>query len=146
MRMFSNRRAISPVISTILLSAMAMVIGGTVWSYSQGASTYIANDYVNDIMDLNDEVIEKFSVEYVCYKHQSQTLIVWIYNYGSIDVVVDVYVDVEGGPTNSNLGNNVMTKNLVKVDIPLTASSANEVAINAISRRGNYVYYMYFIP
>jgi 4-hydroxyphenylpyruvate dioxygenase-like putative hemolysin len=123
-----------------------MVIGGAIWSFSQDASTHIANDYVKGIMDLNDEVIELFNVEHVYYNHQSKTLIVWIYNYGSIDVVVDVYVDVEGEPTLSNLGNSVMTNNLVEVDIPLTASSADEVAINAISRRGNFVYYMYFIP
>ena len=55
-----SRKALSPVISSLILSAAVIVIGGAVWSYSVGAATSIADGYVNDTLNLSDEVTERF--------------------------------------------------------------------------------------
>ncbi len=59
-----KRKALSPVISTLILSAAVIAIGGGIWSFSIGASTMIADNYVNDTLELVNEVTERFMVEH----------------------------------------------------------------------------------
>ena len=139
-----NKRGITPVVATIILSAVVIAVGGAVWSYSQGAATVIANDYMNGTMSLLNEVIERFTVEHVRY-YENNTLRVWIFNYGDVDIVVDVYATITEG-TNSSMGEEVASEKLVPVDIPLNATSGDEVAIKVHSRRQNNAYYTYYVP
>lgn len=138
-----NRRGISPVISSIILAATVITIGGTVWSFTQSATTVIAEDYVDGVMSLMNEGTERFVIEHVSYYTPNNTLQVWIYNYGDNDITVDVYVNVIGGFFESKMENNVSSKAIIKVPISITIASGSEVAIKAASRRGNNAYYTY---
>jgi hypothetical protein len=60
-----RRRGLTPVISTIIISAVVIAVGGAVWAYSQGAATIYAENYINETMSMLDEVIERYSVEHV---------------------------------------------------------------------------------
>ena len=87
-----KRKALSPVISSLILSAAVIAIGGSLWSYSAGAATMVAESYVNDTLELLNEVTERFVVEHVTIDAEKNTLSVWVYNYGTQKINVDVYV------------------------------------------------------
>ena len=141
-----DRRGISPVITSVILAAAVITIGASIWSFTQGATTVIADNYVDGIMSLMNEGIERFTIEHVSYYTPNNTLQVWIYNYGDNDITVDVYVNVTGGAFESKMENNVSSKAIVKVSISITIASGSEVAIKAASRRGNNAYYTYLKP
>lgn len=143
-----NKRGITPVVATIILSAVVIAVGGAVWSYSQGAATVIANDYINGTMTLLNEVIERFTVEHVSNSSDGETLKVWIYNYGEVDIVVDIYANVTGGAFNSTMEKEVPSKALVEVEVSFEADPlqrGEEVAIKVHSRRQNNAYYTYYV-
>lgn len=140
-----RRRGITPVVATIILSAVVIAVGGAVWSYAQGAATVIANDYVNGTMSLMNEVIERFTVEHVTNSSDGTILRVWIYNYGDVDIVVDVYANTTGDAFNSSLGNAIASKALVCVNVTIPLNSGDEVAIKVHSRRQNNAYYTYYV-
>ncbi len=141
-----NSRGLSPVISAIILSGIVLVVGGSVWFYSQNASTIIAMNYVESLTNLMNEVTERFSIEHVSYSSSSHMLKIWIYNYGEVDITIDTYVYFENGSFVSTLANISTSKNLSEVDIPLNVPSGEEIAIKVISRRGNNAYHTYGIP
>ncbi len=143
-RLMRSKRGITPVVATIILSAVVIAVGGAVWSYSQGAATVIANDYVNSTMTLLNEIIERFTVEHVSY--ETGILHVWIYNYGDVDIVLDIYANATGGVFSSSLGNTVSSKTIRCVNVSITLNSGDEVAIKVHSRRQNNVYYTYYVP
>jgi len=136
-----KRRAYSPVIAALILSASVLVVGGLVWSFSQGATIIIAEDYVSGVNDLVDEISERFIIEQVA--HTGTQVRVWLYNYGEIEVVVDVYADVDGGASGSILEVEVAPQGFVEVDIELAVASGEEVAVKAVSRRGNNAHFRY---
>ena len=140
------RRALSPVIATVILSGVVLAVGGAIWSYSLGASSVIANSYVNDTLSLLDEVTERFTVEHVTNSSDGSTLSVWIYNYGEPDVVVDVYVN-RTTILGQSMENLIPSGQIVRVDVALNPSLAtqDEVSIKVYSRRQNIVYETYIV-
>jgi flagellin-like protein len=139
-------RGVSPVVATIILSAIVIAIGGAIWNYSQGAATVIANDYVNGTMTLLKEVIERFAVEHASNSSDGVTLYVWVYNYGEVDITVDVYANSTVS-YNSTLGTFVETGEIVKIEVYFTdypLQTGDEVSIKAHSRRQNNAYYTYY--
>jgi flagellin-like protein len=144
----SRRRGLSPVIATIILSGVVLAVGGAVWSFSIGAAARVSEDYVNDTLDMVNEVIERFTVEHVSYDSATDTLNVWVYNYGDIKIMVDLYAetDTESGSTFDTILES-KTTGLVSVDFsgdPL--ESTDEVSIKVYSRRQNFAYYTYYVP
>ena len=94
----NERRAIAPVISALILSAVVLTVGGIVWAFSQGAMTISAEDYAESVIEMTDTTSERFIIEHVAYV--SPDLKVWIYNYGSVDIDVKIEVgDVNGDYT-----------------------------------------------
>lgn len=134
------------MIATIILSAVVIAVGGGVWSYSQGAATVIANDYINGTMTLMSEVIERFTVEHVTNNSDGSVLYVWVYNYGDVDVVIDLYVNATGFH-DSTLGTSIVTGGIEKITIDFGSSVlelGEEVAIKAHSRRQSNAFYTYY--
>lgn len=146
-----NRRGISPVIATIILSAVVITIGGAVWSYSQGAAIVIATDYVNGTLTLMNDVIERFVVEHVSKNNDGSVLYVWIYNHGSVDVLVDVYANSTQSSEyiyKSTLGTTIVSGDIKKVEVSFQSNplqSGDEVVIKVHSRRQNNAYYIYYV-
>jgi len=138
-------KGLSPVIATIILSAVVISVGGAIWSFAQGASTVIANNYVNDTLTLMNEIIERFTVEHVSNSSDGKILHVWVYNYGDVDIEVDVYATISGGSSNSTLGTKIASQMLVCIDVTLNAPSESMVAIKVHSRRQNNAFYQYYV-
>ena len=150
-----RRRGVSPVVATIILSAIVIAIGGAIWNYSQGAATVIANDYINGTMTLLKEVTERFAVEHVSNSSDGSTLYVWVYNYGDVDIVVDVYANATHHVNltyseylfNSSQGISIPTLSLAQIEISFSGSSlqlGDEVSVKTHSRRQNNAYYTYY--
>ena len=144
---FKRRRGLSPVISTIILTAVVITIGGLVWSYAQGASTVVAMQYVDDTLDLLYEITERFSIEHVSNNSDGTELNVWISNYGDVDIILDVYADTSSSSsTNSSV--EVLAGDIVYVEISFSGnplSKGDSVAIQAYSRRQNSEYSMHVV-
>jgi len=142
-----KRKALSPVISSLILSAAVIAIGGGLWSYSAGAATVIADSYVNDTMELVNEVTERFVVEHVTIDAEKDTLSVWVYNYGSQKINVDVYVKDGDTVIGSTLGTVIDKGDTSGIPIEITVrASDDEVSIKVHSRRQNNAYETYYVP
>ena len=151
-----KRRGVSPVIATIILSAVVLAVGGAVWSYAQGASTVIANDYVNGTLELLNEVIERFEVEHMSNNSDGSTLQIWVYNYGDVDVVVDLYANAthyvnathSTYTVSNNLTNPITSGGLSLIEIDFSSDHldvGDEVAVKVHSRRQNNAYGKYYV-
>ena len=144
-----KRKGVSPVIATVILSAVVITIGGSLWSYTQSATTVIANDYIDGVMELMKTALERFTVEYVCNNSDGTVLHVWIYNYGDINVTADVYAFV-GNQTYSTDFNDpfsIPSGALGCANVTVsTLNKGDEVAIKVHSRRQNNAYHTYVAP
>ena len=69
----SRRRAFSPVISIVIVSAVVLAVGGAIWSFSQGAMTITAEDYAEAVVNMTDTISERFIIEMVSYESVSVT-------------------------------------------------------------------------
>ncbi len=141
-----SRRGLTPVVATIILSAVVITVGGAIWSYSKSATTVVANDYINGTMSLLKEVTERFMIENVGNSSDGSTLYVWVYNYGDVDIVIDLYANATG-TYKSTIETSIISEGLVRIDVSFEGSplvSGDEVSIKAHSRRQNDAYYKYY--
>jgi len=144
-----RRRALSEVISTVILSGVVLAIGGAIWAYSLGATTAIADGYVNDTLSLVDEIVERFDVEHIQYHNISDTLKVWIYNYGEVDITVDVYITAKATIERYSYGESVLSEQVKVVSLDFTSdplTMGDDVVITVYSRRQNVAYKSFIVP
>lgn len=145
MQVRNRRKAISPVVSTIILSAAVIVVGGSIWNYAHGASSVVASNYVNDTMDLVAQVTERFIVENVSNNTDCTVLTICIYNYGNFKIKADVYVSIDGNLYTSDFNNPVIIEPgyRAKLRINITAEKGDSIGIQVHSRRQNDAYFTY---
>jgi len=141
-----RRRALSEVVSALILSGAVLAVGGALWSYSLGATTVIANNYVNGTLSLVDEITERFSVEHVSHSSDNLKVYVWVYNYGDVDVIVDIYVDVNTGNDGQYFDREIAVGDMEYVEVSMNSALSvdNEVTVQVYSGRGNSAYYTYY--
>ena len=139
MRFLTEKRAISSVISTVLLSAAVLVVGGMIWNYSNGASSVIASDYYEDSMEIINQIEERIMFEHVT--NNSTHITIYLYNYGDVDVQADVYANTSSTDFDDPL--TIPSKESSFVIIPLACSSGDNIALSVYTRRQNIVYYSY---
>lgn len=146
--MSDKRRALSPVIATVILAGVVLTIGGAIWSYSLGAATVTADAYVSDTMALLYEMQERFDVEHITYDSTADVLKVWVYNYGEVNVTVDVYVTLNSTVVESTENILIEAYNTTLVEVDFSASplqSQDQVAVKVYSRRQNIAYQTYYV-
>lgn len=110
--------------------------------FSQGAMTLTSENYVEDVIELTDTISERFVIEQVI--HNGTHLFVWIFNYGEVDIGVNVTVGAITYPVNWI---EMAAKELLSVDpFESSASTGDELNIRAFSRRENNAYYRFIVP
>jgi len=134
-----SRRAVSSVLSALLLSAVVIAVGGSIWAFSQGAMTITAEDYAESVINMTDTISERFIIEQVIY--DAPNLHIWVYNYGDINIEVKVTY-----PSNSVVWTEVPSKYLQEIFFAFTLGDETEVGIKVESRRGNNAYYRFVVP
>lgn len=143
-----RRKALSAVVSSIILSAAVLVVGGAVWSYANGASSVIASQYHSESMELIKQLQERIMIEHV--NNSDTEITIFIYNYGDVDVEVDVYINNSNSSYNSNLNNPIyiLSKDYEHVTIDMSSeghniNSGDNIGIKLYTRRQNIVHYSY---
>jgi hypothetical protein len=142
-----KRAALSEVISSIILSGVVLAVGGALWSYSLGASTVMTDDYVNGTLSLVDELTERFTVEWANVSDTGEALTVWVFNYGDVDITVDVYATVDDDTSSSVLGTPITSGAIAPVDLSFAGDPILEndvVSVQVYSRRQNSAYYTFY--
>ena len=144
-----NKAALSPVVANLILCATVITIGISVWSFTFGATNVLQTNYYEDMKKEIDTIKERFVVEHVAYSNESDLLHVWIYNYGDVDVEVNVYVYMDGNFLGKNeTFTSISSKTCLDVTVSLSTklSVGNELVIEVMSRRQNVVYEVYVVP
>ncbi|MFH2110299.1 MAG: hypothetical protein ABIJ47_03445 [Candidatus Bathyarchaeota archaeon] len=141
-----KRAALSDVVSAIILSGVVLAVGGAIWSYSVGATTVIANNYVNGTLSLVDEITERFTVEYMSHSSDNLKVYIWVYNYGDVDIIIDIYVTVNTGNAGQYWDKEIMNGDIGYVEVTMNSALGvdNEVTVKVYSGRGNSAYYTYY--
>ncbi len=146
-----ERRGLSPVIATVILSAAVLTIGGALWAYASDTATFVVNGYIEDTIELTNEVTERFVVEHISYDSSQDELKVWVFNYGGQDIIVDTYAYVSsisnGEFMDSTFDTAIDSGDNSMIIIPLSYSvaSGDVVSIRINSRRQNQAYEKYYI-
>lgn len=146
-----ERRGLSPVIAAVLLSGAVLAIGGALWAYASDTATFVATGYIEDTIELTNEVTERFVVEHISYDSSQDELKVWVFNYGGQDIIVDTYAYVSsisnGEFMDSTFDTSIDSGDNSMIIIPLSygVESGDEVSITIHSRRQNSAYETYYI-
>ena len=144
MRLLNNRKALTPVVATIVLCGVVLTVGISIWSFTYSITRSLEENYYEEIKEQIDAISERFIVEHVSYDNESEVLNVWVFNYGEVDIQVDVYVrgDAEGQNATAV---SVPNGQMVRIIVPLTADIGDELSITVMSRRQNTVYATYVV-
>jgi hypothetical protein len=145
-----HRRGLSPVISSVILAAAVLTIGISVWTFATGSSGVIQESYCDEVIASAEKVQERFCIENVGLDQASNTLTVWVLNYGPVDLTIDA-VRVTGSSNVSYHSVEVVISVSEFVRIDVTPSEVSLVdglslSIEVISRRGNKAYDSLLIP
>jgi len=145
LRLLNNRKALSPVVATIVLCGVVLTVGISVWSFTYSITRSLEEDYYEGVQRQINAISERFIVEHVSYDNESGVLNVWVFNYGEVDMQVDVYVrgDAEGQNATAI---SIPHGQMVRITVSLTASIGDELSITVMSRRQNVVYATYVVP
>jgi len=144
-----QRRALSPVIATVILAGVVLAIGGAIWSYSLGAAGIIADYYIDDVLDVMNTVTERFMVEHVNISASGDELTVWVYNYGGNPISVNVTATLESDEYTVTVYNYLIERDDYRqIDLDFTSNllqQGDEIAITVASRRWNNVYCTHYV-
>lgn len=142
------RRGVSEVISSVILTAIVLTVGCAVWFYAHSATSVMTNEYINETFNTMKEVLERFTVEHISNNTARTELYVWVYNYGEVDMEVDVYATIDGTTYSSDINNplSIGSGDFAKATLTISASSGDKVEIKVHSRRQNNAYSTYYMP
>lgn len=143
-----KRKALSPVIASVILSGMVLAIGGMVWSYSYGAASTMANDYADETIDMVHTIIERFNIQKIHYDSDTHSVTIWVYNYGSIGIIVNATATIDGVPyPEPEIEKPIESMQIepISIDVPVL-SSYQEVVITVRTERQNREYEVYYVP
>jgi len=145
-----GKRGLSPVVSSVILTAAVLVIGVSVWTFATGSSGVIQESYCDEVIESAEKVQERFCVENVGLDQASNTVTIWVLNYGPIDLTLD-RVRVTGGSNMSyhTIGVEIPVGAFVRIDVTPSEVSLIDglsLSIEVISRRGNKAYDSLLIP
>jgi len=145
LRLLGNRKALTPVVATIVLCGVVLIVGISVWSFTYSVTRSLEEEYYEGVKRQVDAISERFIVEHISYDNETGVLNVWVFNYGRVDIQVDVYVrgDAEGQNATAT---SISHGEVVRISVPLTVNVGDELSITVISRRQNVVYATYVIP
>ena len=86
-RLISNRRGLSPVISSVMLTGFVLILGLGVISWANSQTALTSGEYAETVDSNLEQIKEKVIFEYLYYNVSSQELTVYIMNSGQSDAV-----------------------------------------------------------
>jgi flagellin-like protein len=92
------RRGLSSVLTSVLMVAVVITIGISVWGYTHSAATVMRSDYYDDVIESVYKIKERFRIENIGVNVTSaNTLNVWVVNYGEGEVNITKFKISGGG-------------------------------------------------
>ncbi|MCK4583321.1 hypothetical protein KAU18_08400 [Candidatus Bathyarchaeota archaeon] len=145
--MIRKRRALSPVIATVIITGVVLAIGSGLWGFALSASSAMADDYVNGTLNLLYEITERFTVEHVSNSSNGDALLVWVYNYGPVNITVTVNAEINDGNNGSITDQGILAGEIIEIQIPFpdNLEQGDEIAVKVYSKRQNNAYYIYYV-
>ena len=146
-----DRRGLTPVVSSIIMCAVVIVIGASVWGVASSASSIMQTDYFEEVMESVEKINERFCVENIGFDNTSQpTLKIWVFNYGKNDIIVE-WIRVSGGGNVSSYEFNTMitTGEMIRFDVvesEVKFARDLSIYVEVKSTRGNKAYDSILIP
>ncbi len=87
----------SSVLTTIIMVAVVISIGVSVWGFANGAATAMRTDYFDNVMESVYKIKERFRIENIAVNMTVDPSIqVWVLNYGETEVNI-TRIKVSGG-------------------------------------------------
>lgn len=134
-KLSANSRAVSNVISAIILCATVVVIGGAVWAFANNSSSLMASNYFDEVNEKVDKTRERFMVENI-EPMTNSCLRVWVYNYGDISINVSTYVFRNSSNIGQITSQFINGGEIKQLDITVqTLSTGDELVVKLISVR-----------
>ena len=133
--LFGNSRAVSSLLTAVILCSSVLVIGGAVWAFANNSSSLMGNDYFDEVNEKVDKARERFMVENIEPMNDS-CLRVWVYNYGDISINVTTYVFRNGSNIGQLTGQFMNGGEMKELDITVQPlSKGDELVVKVISVR-----------
>ena len=97
----NRRRGMSSVLTTILMCAVVISIGVSVWGFAGSAATVMRTDYFDEVMESVYKIKERFRIENIAVNMTAAPSVqVWIFNYGEYEVNITM-IKISGGGNES---------------------------------------------
>ena len=82
-----GKRGLSPIFATVLLAAIVIIFGTVAYYFASNITNTTTNNYSSDVSNSQQSITERIGFENVAYNQSSQSLRVYIINYGSANEV-----------------------------------------------------------
>ena len=97
----NRRRGMSSVLTTVLMCAVVISIGVSVWGFAGSAATVMRTDYFDEVMESVYKIKERFRIENIAVNMTAAPSVqVWIFNYGEYEVNITM-IKISGGGNES---------------------------------------------
>lgn len=143
-RLVLEKRGISPIISSLMLTAIVIALGITVWATTSGSSSIMKKDYFNEVTDSIYTIKERYYIENVGLDLTHNNFIIWVYNFGQVDINITT-VQLSGtGKTSYFLPNRtIRVGEMVQINLSLngfTYVAGTSMYVATTTLRGNKAY------
>ncbi len=92
-----RRRGMTSVLTMILMCAVVISIGVSVWGFASSAATIMRSDYFDEVMESVYTIKERFRIENIGVNISTDGSIeVWVLNYGETEVNITM-IKISGG-------------------------------------------------
>ncbi len=96
-----RRRGMTSVLTTIMMVAVVISIGVSVWGFASSASAVMRTDYFDEVMESVYKIKERFRIENIAVNvTDAPSIQVWVLNYGETEVNI-TRIKVSGGGNES---------------------------------------------
>ena len=96
-----RRRGMTSVLTMILMCAVVISIGVSVWGFASSAATIMRSDYFDEVMESVYTIKERFRIENIGVNISvAGSIEVWVLNYGETEVNITT-IKVSGGGNES---------------------------------------------
>jgi len=141
-----RKRAVSEVISSLILLMIVSVLGTYLYTYTLNSTGFQRNIIEGDIERKSERAQEKFSVTAVWYNNISDLMNLTILNFGRLDIkIAAIYINDERVTDYfSGFETTIVTSDLKSVSFtpPLSISQGALYEIVVVSKRGiSHVFY-----
>ncbi len=96
-----RRRGMTSVLTTILMVAVVISIGVSVWGFASSSATIMRIDYFDEVMESVYKIKERFRIENIAVNlTDAPSIQVWVLNYGETEVNI-TRLKISGGGNES---------------------------------------------